>query len=82
MRLLVGTLAGAQSVFAVQGDMAVNLTDAVPDIGTDLAALTAAPDLMARAMTTAAPLFGVARSNTVCSLWPSKVYNACRLLSW
>ena len=54
MRLLVGTLAGAQSVFAVQGDMAVNLTDAVPDIGSDLAALTAAPDLMARAEEAAA----------------------------
>ena len=49
MRFLVGTIGPTQSVFAVDGDMAANLTEAVPAIGRDLAALTASDDLMAQA---------------------------------
>ena len=49
MRFLVGTIGPTQSVFAVSEGMAVNLTEAVPAIGRDLAALTASDDLMAQA---------------------------------
>ena len=49
MRFLVGTYQGAQSVFAVTGEEAVNLTAALPEVGTDLAALTASADLAAKA---------------------------------
>ncbi|WP_415403407.1 fumarylacetoacetate hydrolase family protein [Tateyamaria sp. SN3-11] len=48
MRFIVGTHGGAQSVFAVAGDKAVNLTAAVPEIGQDLTALTHDAGLMAR----------------------------------
>ncbi len=49
MRFLVGAVGGAQSVFAVEGDTATNLTALLPEIGTDLSALVASPDLQARA---------------------------------
>lgn len=49
MRFLVGTVGGEQSVFAVKGDQAINLTAEVPGIGTDLSALSASSDLMAQA---------------------------------
>ncbi|MEO0486847.1 MAG: fumarylacetoacetate hydrolase family protein [Pseudomonadota bacterium] len=49
MRFLVGTHQGAQSVYAVNGEEAVNLTAALPEVGTDLAALAASPALAARA---------------------------------
>ncbi len=49
MRFLVGTTGGVQSVFAVDGDTATNLTSAVPGIGRDLSALAASPDLLAQA---------------------------------
>ncbi|WP_425092322.1 fumarylacetoacetate hydrolase family protein [Tropicimonas sp. S265A] len=49
MRFLVGTVEGVQSVFAVTGDEAKNLSRVLPEIGNDLAALTASPDLLARA---------------------------------
>jgi 2-keto-4-pentenoate hydratase/2-oxohepta-3-ene-1,7-dioic acid hydratase in catechol pathway len=49
MRLLVGSVAGTPCVFAVRGDEAVNLTEAVDGIGPDLSALAADPSLMRRA---------------------------------
>ncbi len=49
MRLLVGTIDGSTSVFAVQGDSAANLTAVMPDVGHDLAALVADPALMEQA---------------------------------
>ncbi|TNF21091.1 MAG: FAA hydrolase family protein [Rhodobacteraceae bacterium] len=49
MRLLVGSVAGKQGVFAVEGERAVNLTEAVPGVGEDLAALAGDADLLARA---------------------------------
>lgn len=49
MRFLVGTVGDVQSVFAVEGDQATNLTSAVPEIGRDLSALTASPELLDRA---------------------------------
>jgi 2-keto-4-pentenoate hydratase/2-oxohepta-3-ene-1,7-dioic acid hydratase in catechol pathway len=49
MRFLVGTVGDVQSVFAVEGDQAINLTSAVPEIGRDLSALTASPELLDRA---------------------------------
>ncbi|MBJ6369909.1 fumarylacetoacetate hydrolase family protein [Sedimentitalea arenosa] len=49
MRFLVGTVGDVQSVFAVEGDQATNLTFAVPEIGRDLSALTASPELLDRA---------------------------------
>jgi len=50
MRLLVGSLGGAQAVFAVDGQhAAVNLTQVLPEVGTDLARLVAEPELLARA---------------------------------
>lgn len=49
MRLLVGSVAGTQAVFAVDGDKAVNLTEAVPGIGSDLTALTGDAGLMDKA---------------------------------
>ncbi|SDE55518.1 fumarylacetoacetate hydrolase family protein [Ruegeria marina] len=39
MRLLVGKVAGKQAVFAVEGENAVNLTEAVPEVGSDLMAM-------------------------------------------
>ncbi|WP_323765348.1 fumarylacetoacetate hydrolase family protein [Marinovum sp.] len=49
MRLLVGSVSGKQSVFAVEQEKAVNLTEVVPEIGSDLSAMIADPALMARA---------------------------------
>lgn len=49
MKFLVGTHQGATSVYGVKGDLAVNLTAAVPAIGADLAALIESPDLMTKA---------------------------------
>ena len=49
MRFLVGTSDGAQSVYAVDGDSATNLTAALPAIGADLSALAASPELLAEA---------------------------------
>lgn len=49
MRFLVGTVGAVQSVFAVQGDSAINLSTALPEVGTDLAALAASPDLQSKA---------------------------------
>ncbi|WP_424971622.1 fumarylacetoacetate hydrolase family protein [Dinoroseobacter sp. S76] len=54
MRFLVGRVEGAQSVFAVSGDHAVNLSAALPGVGADLAALAEDPDLRAAAATAAA----------------------------
>lgn len=54
MRFLVGRVEGAQSVFAVSGDHAVNLSAALPGVGTDLAALAQDPDLRAAAAMAAA----------------------------
>jgi len=48
MRFLVGTVAGTQSVFAVKGDQAINLSAAVPEIGKDLSTLVRNPALLAR----------------------------------
>ena len=55
MRLLVGSVGGAQSVFALTGEMATNLTAALPEIGSDLAALAASADLMDKARSVDAP---------------------------
>jgi len=41
MRLLVGSIAGQQGVFAVMGDKAIDLSAAVPGIGADLSAMIA-----------------------------------------
>ncbi|WP_424973952.1 fumarylacetoacetate hydrolase family protein [Dinoroseobacter sp. S124A] len=49
MRFLVGRVEGAQSVFAVSGDQAINLSAAVPGIGTDLSALIEDADIRAAA---------------------------------
>lgn len=49
MRLLVGTVAGTQSVFAVEGGKAVNLTALMPEVGSDLAGLIGDDDLLRRA---------------------------------
>ncbi|WP_299792472.1 fumarylacetoacetate hydrolase family protein [uncultured Marivita sp.] len=49
MRFLVGTVGDVQSVFAIEGDRATNLTSAVAGIGCDLSALAASPDLVAQA---------------------------------
>lgn len=49
MRFIVGTIGGVQSVYAVNGDRAGNLTAAIPAIGSDLFELTKNPDLMAQA---------------------------------
>ena len=46
MRFLTGIHDGRQSVFAVRGDMAVNLTAQIPQIGSDLAVLTGDAGLM------------------------------------
>ncbi|MBT53075.1 MAG: 5-oxopent-3-ene-1,2,5-tricarboxylate decarboxylase [Mameliella sp.] len=49
MKLLVGTYDGAAAVYRVDGAQAVNLTAALPQIGADLSALLASPELMAQA---------------------------------
>ena len=53
MRLLVGILNGQKSVFAVNGDLAVNLSAALPGIGDDLAQLSADPGLLDQAKASA-----------------------------
>ncbi len=50
MRFIVGMSGGQKSVFAVNGDKAVNLSRAVPEVGTDLMALTGDAGLMDRVM--------------------------------
>ena len=55
MRFLVGTSDGAQSVYAVDGDSATNLTAALPAIGADLSALAASPELLAEAAKVSGP---------------------------
>lgn len=50
MRFLVGSLAGTQSVYAVEGEKAVNLTDIIPEIGNDLSALVGNDALLAQAI--------------------------------
>ncbi|MBU2961331.1 fumarylacetoacetate hydrolase family protein [Citreicella sp. C3M06] len=49
MKLLVGTMGGEMSVFRVEGDTAINLTAALPQIGSDLQALIGSDDLLAQA---------------------------------
>ena len=49
MRLLVGRIGTDQSVFAVRGDRATNLTAQLPEIGDDLSTLVASPALFERA---------------------------------
>ena len=49
MKLLVGTVGQTRAVFRVDAAGAVNLTQAIPAIGTDLAALIASPELLAQA---------------------------------
>lgn len=68
MRFLVGTVQGVQSVFAVSGDRASNLTAALPEIGTDLAAMTASPDLAAKAQAAIATADTVAVEDIVPAL--------------
>ncbi len=60
MKLLVGTVGGQRSVFRVQGDSAINLTAALPAIGTDLAALIGSQDLRAQAADLDGPQVAVA----------------------
>ena len=60
MRFLVGTYGGANGVFAVNGNEALNLSAAVPDVGQDLAALAAEPGLMERAKAATGPKVSVA----------------------
>ncbi len=55
MRFLVGTSDGTQSVYAVDGDSATNLTAALPAIGADLSALAASPELLAEAAKVSGP---------------------------
>jgi len=50
MRLLVGSISGKQAVFAVEGEKAVNLTDAVPAIGSDLSAMIGDAAVMEKAV--------------------------------
>ena len=49
MRLLVGQVAGTQSIYLVKGDEAFNLTAVLPEVGSDLSALAADVVLQARA---------------------------------
>ena len=49
MRLLVGQVAGTQSIYLVRGDEAFNLTAVLPEVGSDLSALAADVSLQARA---------------------------------
>ncbi|MEP2782463.1 MAG: fumarylacetoacetate hydrolase family protein [Pseudoruegeria sp.] len=67
MHYLVGTVNGAQSVFAVQGDTATSLTAAIPEVGTDLTALTESPELAAKAAAAA----GVGESVSVSDITPA-----------
>ncbi|WP_299376395.1 fumarylacetoacetate hydrolase family protein [uncultured Tateyamaria sp.] len=67
MRFIVGTHEGRQSVFAVKGDDAFDLTAAVPEIGQDLATLCHHPDLMDRV----AAAMGGAASVPVSAITPA-----------
>jgi 2-keto-4-pentenoate hydratase/2-oxohepta-3-ene-1,7-dioic acid hydratase in catechol pathway len=49
MRFMVGQLAGNQSVYLVKGDDAFNLSLAMPQVGSDLAALVADANMQSRA---------------------------------
>lgn len=49
MRLLVGQVAGTQSIYLVRGDEAFNLTAVLPEVGSDLSALAADVSLQTRA---------------------------------
>ena len=49
MRFLVGAVGDVHSVFAVEGDLATNLTAVAPEIGHDLSTLAANPELIERA---------------------------------
>lgn len=49
MRFLVGTVGDVQSVFAVEDHQATNLTSVAPEIGHDLSAIAANPELIERA---------------------------------
>lgn len=49
MRLLVGQVAGTQSIYLLKGDEAFNLTAVLPEVGLDLLALAADVALQARA---------------------------------
>ncbi len=49
MRLLVGSVAGKRGVFAVDGEKAVDLSAAIPDIGSDLTGLIGDAALMKQA---------------------------------
>ena len=55
MRFLVGRAAGEQAVYGVSGDQAFNLTEALPAVGSDLAALARSPDLLAKVSTLGTP---------------------------
>lgn len=48
MRFIVGTVDGTQSVFAVTGDRAVNLSAAHPEVGSDLSGIVGNPDLLSK----------------------------------
>lgn len=48
MRFIVGTVDGTQSVFAVTGDRAVNLSAAHPEVGSDLSSVVGNADLLAK----------------------------------
>jgi 2-keto-4-pentenoate hydratase/2-oxohepta-3-ene-1,7-dioic acid hydratase in catechol pathway len=63
MRFMVGSVAGVQSVFVVNGDEAYDLTAIVPAVGQDLAALCADAGLMAqvRDLLHKGPLIGLAQ---------------------
>ncbi|MEM9708513.1 MAG: fumarylacetoacetate hydrolase family protein [Pseudomonadota bacterium] len=49
MRFLVGNARDGQSVFLVSGDRATNVSAALPEVGKDLSALVASPELQSKA---------------------------------
>lgn len=63
MRFMVGSVAGVQSVFVVNGDEAYDLTAIVPAVGQDLAALCADAGLMAQVqdLSHKGPMIGLAQ---------------------
>jgi 2-keto-4-pentenoate hydratase/2-oxohepta-3-ene-1,7-dioic acid hydratase in catechol pathway len=71
MRLLVGSVSGKRAVFAVDGDKAVNLTEAVTGIGDDLAALIADPSLLEQAQEKARELARGAKGVAVSDITPA-----------
>ena len=68
MRLLVGSVAGIQNVFAVEGGKAVNLSAAIPEIGNDLTVLIEDDRIMSKAAETAGSGEGVDVSDIVPAL--------------